>query len=373
MGEKVLKVGIAGYGVVGKRRRLCIDEHPNMETIAVCDVRFNEDGNIIDVSELGSDYSTLEKRSRKAPYAGTMENDVRFFSNYKYMLEDYPMDVLFVCLPNYIVSEVTIAGLERGLHVFCEKPPGRTVEDIKKIIEVEKKHPALKLKYGFNHRYHDSVKEAKRIIDSAEYGKVINFRGIYGKSSIIPFSGGWRSERKLAGGGILLDQGIHMLDMIRHFSGDFNEIKSFVSNDYWHHDVEDNAYAIMRDKLGRVAIIHSTATQWQHRFRLEITLQEALIELTGILSGSKSYGEEKLKVVTRKDESSTGSRDETIFSYLEDNSWKEEVDEFADIIINDKPVVNGNSYDALKVMEMVCKIYYADDTWRKKFDIKNPK
>ena len=163
-----------------------------------------------------------------------------------------------------------------------------------------------------------------------------------------------------------------MLDMIRYFGGEFDEIKSLVSNDYWHHDVEDNVYAIIRNKRGCVAMLHSTATQWQHKFRLEITLKSALLELTGILSGSKSYGEEKLKIISRKNESFTGSRDETIFSYLEDNSWKEEVNEFADIIINDKPVVNGNSYDALKVMEMVYNIYYADDTWRKLFDIIKP-
>ena len=345
MSEKIFKVGIAGYGVVGKRRRELIDANPSLKTVSVSDIKF--------------------KKSSEMP------DGVKSFPDYKYLLEQ-DLDILFVSLPNYLTTEATIGGLERGFHVFCEKPPGRTVEDIKNVIEVEKKHPTLKLKYGFNHRYHDSVKEAKRIIDSGEYGKLINFRGIYGKSSIIPFSGGWRSERKNAGGGILLDQGIHMLDMIRYFSGNFEDIKSFVSNDYWHHDVEDNAYAIMRDKLGRVAMIHSTATQWQHKFRLEITLQEALIELSGILSGSKSYGEEKLKIVPRKDESFTGSHDDTIFSYLEDNSWREEVNEFANIILKDEPVVNGNSSDALKVMKMVYKIYYADENWRKKYNISNP-
>jgi len=345
MNKKILKIGIAGYGVVGKKRRNVIDINSNLRTVAVSDIRFKESGELPD--------------------------GVKYFPDYKYLL-DKKLDVLFVSLPNYLAADATIDGLERGFHVFCEKPPGRTVEDIKKVIKVEKKHPTLKLKYGFNHRYHGSVREAKRIIDSGKYGEIINFRALYGKSRIIPFSGGWRSERKYAGGGILIDQGIHMLDMIRYFSGDFNEIKSFISNDYWHHDVEDNAYTIMRDKSGRVAMINSTTTQWQHRFRLEITLQEALIELTGILSGSKSYGEEKLKIVKRSDESITGSHNEIIFSYLEDTSWKEEVDEFANIIIKDEQVLNGNSTDALKVMEMVYKIYYADETWRSKYNIKNP-
>ncbi|MEK7555171.1 MAG: Gfo/Idh/MocA family oxidoreductase, partial [Patescibacteria group bacterium] len=253
--------------------------------------------------------------------------------------------------------------------VFCEKPPGRTVADIKNVIAEEKKHPNLKLKYGFNHRYHQSVIEAKKIIDSKIYGDVINIRGVYGKSRMITSLGGWRAKRKYAGGGILLDQGIHMLDMILYFAGDFPEVKSFISNRHWGHDVEDNAYAIMKNKAGRVAMLHSTATQWQHKFRLEIALQEALVELTGILSGSKSYGEERLMVMRRKDDSMVGSLEGKTVSYLEDNSWKSEVDEFADIIVKNKKVVNGNSADALRAMEMVYRIYRADSNWKKTFNV----
>lgn len=342
MSGKKLKIGIAGYGVVGKRRRQFIDEHPNLVTAAVSDVGFERNG--------------------------TMPDGVKFYNSYEGLFNE-KLDVLFVSLPNYLAAEATIAGLERGLHVFCEKPPGRTVSDIKDVIAAEKKHPNLKLKYGFNHRYHESVKEAKKIIDSARYGEIINLRGIYGKSNIIPFDKGWRAERKFAGGGILLDQGIHMLDMIRYFAGDFAEVKSFVSNNYWHHDVEDNAYAIMRNKKGCVAMLHSTATQWQHKFRLEITLRDALLELSGILSGTKSYGDERLKIIPKKEGSSIGSFLETTSSYLHDDSWCCEIEEFADIIINNKSVENGNSYDALKVMELVYKIYFSDDSWQKAFAI----
>ena len=79
----------------------------------------------------------------------------------------------------------------------------------------------IKLKYGFNHRYHDSVCEALRIIKSGELGEIVNLRGIYGKSAIHPIAGEWRAERKYSGGGILLDQGIHMIDLMQLFCGDF--------------------------------------------------------------------------------------------------------------------------------------------------------
>lgn len=340
-----LKVGIAGYGVVGKRRRLCIDQNPHFKTVAVSDITFGGEG--------------------------IMEDGIRYFPDFNSLFSQ-DMDVLFVSLPNYLASEATIAGLENGLHVFCEKPPGRFVQDIRDVITVEKKHPQLKLKYGFNHRYHESVKEAKNVIESGKYGEIINLRGIYGKSNIIPFDKGWRAERQYAGGGILLDQGIHMLDMICYFAGDFDEIKSFISNSYWNNDVEDNAYAIMRNREGCIAMVHSTATQWQHKFRLEITLRDALLELTGILSGTKSYGDERMKIIPKKEGSSVGSFFELTNSYLDDNSWQCEIDEFADIIINNKVVENGNSSEALKVMELVYKIYSSDGKWQDAFNIKIP-
>lgn len=344
MEKDFLRVGIAGYGVVGKRRREFIDKNPNLQTVAVCDKNF------------------------KKP--GVLPNGVRCFLDYRQLLRE-PLDVLFVCLPNYLASEVTISGLEKGLHVFCEKPPGRDVKDIERVIKVEKNHKGLLLKYGFNHRYHDSVREAIRIIKSGELGDIINMRGVYGKSKILSFSGGWRAKRKYAGGGILLDQGIHMVDLMRLFCGDFVEVKSYVSDKFWKHDVEDNAYALMKDTRGRVAMLHSSATQWQHRFSLEIAFGKGYLELQGILSGSKSYGEEKL-IIGRRDESDTGTSREEVITYLEDNSWRDEINEFTEAILKKKTIKSGNSADALATMKFVYQIYYADPKWRSRFKIANP-
>ncbi len=340
----ILKVGIAGFGIVGKRRFEYIKSHPNLEVVAVCDQSFNIDSN---------------------------ENGILNFTNYDKLLK-VDLDILFVCLPNDIAPIVTIKGLEKGLHVFCEKPPGKSVQDILKVITYEKKYQNLKLMYGFNHRYHDSVKMALSIIKNRELGDVINIRGIYGKSKIVSFKSGWRSERAIAGGGILLDQGIHMVDIIRLLCGEFQDVKSFISNNYWKHDVEDNAYAIMKNKNGIIAMINSTATQWQHKFNLEITLTEGYIELHGILSGSKSYGEEQIVIGKRDEESENGQMDVRKIKYLQDNSWKDEIYYFADCILNNKPILNGSSEDALKTMQLVYQIYYSDETWRNKFKIDNP-
>ena len=342
--DRKLKVGIAGYGVVGKRRRQYIDQHPALETVAVSDQCFAE--------------------------KGTIDGDVRVYPHYEELLEEN-LDALFVSLPNYLAADVTIAGLQRGMHVFCEKPPGRTVRDIERVMAEEQRHDGLILKYGFNHRYHDSVREALRIIQSGELGRLVNMRGVYGKSKIIPFSGGWRAERRYSGGGILLDQGIHMVDLMRLFCGEFNEVKSIVSNAYWQHDVEDNAYAILRDSQGRVAMLHSSATQWQHRFSLDITLSDGYLVLRGILSGSKSYGEEQL-IIGRRDEADTGTAREEAITYLQDNSWRDEIYEFADAILNNGVIKEGGSSDALATMKLVYMIYFADPQWREAHHIENP-
>ena len=344
--SKKLKVGIAGFGVVGQRRRHYIDKHPALETVAVCDNVFGKDINSI----IG----------------------LRCYKNYQSLLKE-PLDLLFVSLPNYLAPEVTIGGLESGMHVFCEKPPGIDVSDIERVYQVKLKYPKLQLKYGFNHRYHYSVKDALKLINSGELGEIISLRGVYGKSSLVPFDGSWRSERKYSGGGILLDQGIHMLDLMRYLSGeDFSEIFSFIDNAFWNFDVEDNAYVLMKSQTGVVAQLHSSATQWRHLFNLEITMEKGSLILGGLLTGSKSYGAETLTVVSANPEGDKGDPKEVTTRYNTDPSWYAEIKEFVDCILKNRKVINGSSNDALQTMKLVYKIYYADKKWRQAYDIKDP-
>ncbi|MBL6933260.1 MAG: Gfo/Idh/MocA family oxidoreductase [Rhodospirillales bacterium] len=341
--SKPLRVGIAGYGVVGKRRHGVMDQRDDMIVTAVCDQIFED--------------------------SGILEGGVCYHPHFQDLLNE-ELDVLFVCISNDMAAEVTIAGLEKGLHVFCEKPPGRDLDDIQRVIDCEKMHPDQVLKYGFNHRYHDSVRRALKIVQSDELGGVVNLRGVYGKSQLVTFGqdSDWRVQRNLSGGGILLDQGIHMVDLIRLFSGEFSDIHSFISNDYWKHDVEDNAYAIMRTGTGVVAMLHSSGTQWRHRFQLEITLEKGTLILSGILSGSKSYGDETL-TIARMHHDDRGDPDEETIHYENDPSWSDEIAEFADAILNGGNIRNGTSQEAFRTMQLVYKIYCADTDWRDRWSL----
>lgn len=340
----VLRIGIAGFGVVGKRRRNFIDARDDMKVVAVCDRTFTDQG--------------------------VMADGLRYYTTYQQLLAAESLDCLFVCLSNDVAAEVTRAGLDQGLHVFCEKPPGRDLADIASVIACEAKHPGLKLKYGFNHRYHHSVREALRILHSGEFGRVLNIRGVYGKSQFVSYGAhsDWRTQREVAGGGILLDQGIHMVDLIRLFGGEFEDVRSIISNDFWHHDVEDNAYALMRSTTGVVAMMHSTATQWRHRFNLELALERGALNLSGILSGSKSYGAETLTVVWAGDDDQGDPKEQTT-RYNDDPSWADEIAEFADAVLRGGAIVAGSSQDALETMRLVYRIYCADSDWRDRWSL----
>ena len=342
----ILRVGIAGYGIVGKRRRRCVDENPGLKLVAVCDRNFVT--------------------------SSPQEEGINFYSSYKELLKEN-LDILIVCMTNDIAAEVTIAGIKKGLHVFCEKPPGRNVADIVNVIETEKSFPKSKLMYGFNHRYHESVKDALRMVHSRELGNIINMRGVYGKSKLITFDQpDWRTDREIAGGGVLLDQGIHMVDLMRLFAGEFTEVQSFISNGHWGYQVEDNAYALMKTDAGVVGMLNSSATQWRHRFSLDINLEKGSLVLEGILSGTKSYGAETLTILKVDHENGIGDPPEEVIYYDTDPSWEEEISRFTDCIMQNKPITSGSSLDALNTMKLVYKIYYADPQWRENYSIPNP-
>ena len=320
----MIRCGIAGFGDTGKKRYQWIKDHEDMRVSCYSDISSGGDGMWGDFHEM-------------------------------IMYESKYLDALFVCLPNYLAPDACIAGLKAGLHVFCEKPPGDTLEAVDAVRHFSNQNPDLKLKYGFNHRYHDSVMQAMDILPTL--GKIIHMRGVYGKSRLTPFKGNWRSDKKYAGGGILLDQGIHMLDLFRYFAGaEFTGVQGVVSNGHYRKDVEDNAYAILTTDEGVVGTIHSSATLWNHTFQLDIGCAHGYLKLSGILSGTKSYGEETLTVGKRA-LGMVGVQEETATKYLDDWSWKREIDEFYDCIVNNKPVVNGSVEDAMKSMELVFKIY----------------
>jgi predicted dehydrogenase len=262
---------------------------------------------------------------------------------------------------------VVVSALDAGKHVFCEKPPGRSMKDIERIVAAEKRNPGQVLKIGFNHRYHLGIMEAKKIIESGEYGRILWVRGVYGKAENAGYPNDWRRDPTLAGGGILLDQGIHMLDLFRYFCGEFREIKSMCTTAYWDIPMEDNAFALLRTAEGRIAMLHSSATQWKHRFTLELYMEDGYIIVDGMPAASRSYRDEWLIEGHKARGFAVGNPPEKATFCNTDPSWDLELAEFVDCIRTGRPVRNGTSRDAYETMRLVFGIYEADNEFAQRW------
>lgn len=288
--------------------------------------------------------------------------DIDVLPDYRAVI-DSGVDTVFVCTPNRFIPEVAIAALDAGKHVFCEKPPGRSLADVARIMEAEARNPDAVFKVGFNHRYHYGVMEAKKVVDSGEYGDILWMRGVYGKAQGSGKPGEWRNDPTQSGGGILLDQGIHMLDLFRHFSGEFSEIKSMCTTAFWDFPMEDNAFALLRDDRGRIAMLHSSYTQWKHRFNLEICLEDGYVIVDGMPSTTRSYRDEWIIQGRRHTGYAIGNPPEQRTFCNTDPSWELELTEFVGAIHDGSPIRNGTSKDAYETMKLVFGIYDADPTF----------
>jgi predicted dehydrogenase len=333
----IYRVGVIGFGRIGRRRAEIVQAHPRLALVAVADPSVE--------AAIASPGCTLHRDA-----ADLLREE---------------LDAVFICTPNAVTTDLVVQALESGKHVFAEKPPGRSVDDIARMREVEARSPHLRVKFGFNHREHDSVRLSLALVRSGELGRLMWMRGTYGKAGGPDYARDWRADPGIAGGGILLDQGIHMLDLFRLFGEEFPEVKSFVGQTFWQVGREDNAFALLRRHDGCVAMLHSSATHWNHTFRLEIYLTEGYLVLDGILTGSQTYGRETL-VVGRRDWNDTdnarGRPREERYYFDEDRSWEREVDDFVRCMCTGAPVVNGSSFDAQRAMELVARVY-ADDGW----------
>jgi len=326
----MIKTGIIGYGKMGQTRAEALQESGRAEIVSVYDI------NPID----------------NAPASVAASEDE--------IINNPDIDAVLVCTPNFRIQPLIIQALNAGKHVFSEKPPAFNAPQVEEIREAEAAAAGKKLMYGFNHRHHASIQRMKVIVESGEMGRILWMRGRYGKEVDESFLKGWRADKKLSGGGIMLDQGIHMLDLFLHLGGNFDEVHAVVSNLFWKIDgIEDNVFAILQShESGICASLHSTMTQWRYLFSLEVFLEGGALVLNGLKTSSGAYGDEDLAIKRNTHDVALGRfESEERVVYHTDTSWLSEINHFLDCIENDTPVAQGNSSDALKLMRLMDKIY----------------
>lgn len=326
-----MKCLVLGYGYMGKIRYRVLKEHPDVQSIGVYDPGIDPAK-----ENLGSDYLFEKEIPWKC------------------------FDTVFVCTPNNVTAKLCIEALKHCGHVFCEKPPGQSWEDLCGIAEAAQANPQHTLSFGFNHRLHPSVKAAKALIGEGGLGEILYVKGAYGKSGGAKYKESWRNQKEISGGGILLDQGIHMLDIFQHFMGPLSVQSSVLLDGFWKCGVEDNAYVLLKSKQGIPAFLHSSATLWKHTFCFEIGCQNGYLIANGLLSKSGSYGREQLIIGKRQFEDEAlaqGNPREEIIYFDRDESWKQEIDEFLNAVKEKRPAIHGTLEEAKQVMALIRDVY----------------
>lgn len=332
-----IRTVIIGMGRMGKTRYDAMKNHGGFDIIGLCD----------------NDLTRLKNYQEHV------------YTKWQECIDDEKPQAVFVCTVNAITPDVVCYALNKGCHVFSEKPPGRSLADAQKMKKCYDGTRDLVLKFGFNHRYHNSIIEAKSLLDSKFLGDVVAVRGVYGKAGNLSKEE-WRNDIRISGGGILLDQGIHMLDLLRYFAGDFTGIEGFTDNLVWKDSpVEDSAFVTLKTKDGKIATLNSSAIQWKHKFDMDIVCTNGYIALNGLLTSTRSYGEERITYYKKDLEMKSGKMGnpkEYTLCFDTDESWDYEIKEFYDSVENGNEIQNGTIDDAIAVMKIIEEIY---DTSRK--------
>jgi predicted dehydrogenase len=277
-------------------------------------------------------------------------------TGYHAAIDDSAIDVVFVLTHPDSHAEISIAAMQAGKDVLCEKPLTRTLDEARAMVEISAKTGRV-LKCGFNHRHHPAVLEAHARVARGDIGKPVFGRGRYGIGGRSGIEKEWRSDPKVVSGGQMMEQGIHLVDLFRWFMGDAQRVTGFTSTTRWPiAPLEDNGFALLQMPGGVICSIHSSLTQWTNLFELEVYGEKGSVTVEAL---GASYGVEKLHVAMHDP---TGPFAHQTIEYRGgDSSWKGEWEEMTRAIAERRAPL-GNGEDGLRAMEIVHAVYQASKT-----------
>lgn len=329
-----MKIGIVGCGLIGHRRALVAQEAGD-EVLLVADLQ----------------PEVVAKAAASLHTEGTQD--------WQAVTSHPEIEAVVVATFNKFLLPVTVTALKNGKHVICEKPLGRNAGEAKAMVQAADRHAQI-LKVGFNHRHHPALWKAQELAQSGEIGNIMNIRAAYGHGGRPGYDQEWRADPDLAGGGELLDQGVHIVDLCRWFLGDFVQVSGMLGTWFWQvAPLEDNGFALLRTAAGQIATIHTSWTQWKNLFRFEIFGQEGYLLVEGL---GGSYGVERLTLGIRRAES--GPPDQEVWEFPgPDISWQAEWAEFK-AAISEKRQPLGNGHDGYQAALVIDGIYESAKTGR---------
>lgn len=319
-----MKVAIIGCGLIGHKRLKALKGH---ELVSACDVDIARAKQLCEVAGSGKPTAVFQE---------ALESNA---------------DIAIISTTNNFLTPISIAALKNGMHVLVEKPAARNVAELNSLINAAQGSNKL-VKVGFSLRYHPAFSRAREIVDNGQIGPLMFVRGRYGHGGRIGYDREWRADKEISGGGELLDQGIHLIDLSRWFLGDFTKVNGIVNTAFWDMKVEDNGFVSLVTAKNQVAWLHASCSEWKNIFCFEIYGKTGKLQIDGL---GGSYGTEKLTFYKMLPQ--MGPPQTNTFEFPgEDVSWQREFDAFISSIeqgIN----ISGNLDDTLSAMTIIETIY----------------
>jgi predicted dehydrogenase len=320
-----MKVGLIGAGLQGRRRAQALKQSGDQVSIVAA--------------------AHIERAQLLAREAGCKAT-----ANWEDVVARDDTEVIIVCTPPNLHLPMCTAALKKGKHVLCEKPLARNPNEAEEIVKTAQEND-VKLKCGFNLRHHLGIQQARDWFDRSFIGEPSFVRCRYGIGGRPGYDKEWRADVSISGGGQLMDQGMHALDLARWFLGDFDQAVGFLQNSFWNMPVEDNAFCLLRTGKGQVASIHVSWTQWKNLFSFEIFGKDGYISVEGLGGG---YGVERTALGKRA--FLEPFKEEVIEFRGGDCSWEEEWREFKSAIKENREPL-GNGHDGAEAVRLAHAIY----------------
>jgi predicted dehydrogenase len=322
-----MKYAIVGCGLIGKKRLAGL---PAGSKLAVaCDTNLSRAEELVKLAQTG-----------------------RAVADFKQAVADPQVNAVIVATINSALAGVAAAAIRAGKHIIVEKPAGISVKQIDELISLAEEHRVC-VRVGFNHRYHPAFVKAREIFGSGVMGELMFIRARYGHGGRVGYDKEWRANPKLSGGGELIDQGIHLIDLAGWFLGGFKKIDGHAATFFWNMPVDDNAFLDLRTTSGQTAWLHVSCTEWKNLFSFEIYGRHAKLHIEGL---GGSYGVEKLYHYQMKPE--MGPPDTKLYEFSgPDESWRMEMTEFEqDVQLKRKPDAGlAAARAALQIVEEIYK------------------
>ncbi len=321
---KPFGVGIIGCGLIGQKRAKALGQGGQLVACADLDVL-------------------------RAESLARMSN-AKVYRDWRELVWSPLVDVVIVATLHDSLAEISINAAKAGKHVLVEKPAARNAAELAPVIAAVAKH-GVKVHVGFNHRYHRSLRKAKELVESGVLGDLMFVRARYGHGARVGYDREWRADPALSGGGELIDQGPHLIDLSRWFLGEITEVQGFAYTYFWDMPVDDNCFMLLKTAKKQVAFLHASCTEWKNLFSMEIFGKLGKLDLSGL---GGSYGVEKITWFRMLPE--MGPPETTSWEYpMGDDSWEVEIAEFfEDIRLDREPSVGLlDAQAALKAVESI--------------------